>query len=183
MGYRTVAEAMSDASLREVVDTLMTRDILPSLKAPRGLDLPDYIRAILKRFRNPSMHHELAQIAWDGSQKLPFRILGTLRDALAAGRPTDRLCLPLAAWMRFIRRAARRGDSVNDPLAAKLVEIGNACSGRGSEDVPLFLALDTVFPADLRSEPRFTGPLTQVYDGEDTASFALPATVRAALIG
>ena len=183
MGYRTVAEAMSDASLREVVETLMARDILPGLTAPRGLDLPDYIRAILKRFRNPSMHHELAQIAWDGSQKLPFRILGTVRDALAAGRPTGRLCLPLVAWMRFIRRAARRGDSVNDPLAAKLVEIGNACSGRGSKDVPLFLALDTVFPADLRSEPRFTGPLARVYDGEDTASFALPATIRTALIG
>jgi fructuronate reductase len=183
MGYRTVAEAMGDVSLRESIETLMTHDILPSLKAPRGLDLPDYIRAILKRFRNPSMHHELAQIAWDGSQKLPFRILGTIRDAIAVGRPADRLCLPLAAWMRFIRRAARRGDKVNDPLAAKLVEIGNACSGRGSNDVPLFLALDTVFPADLLNEPRFTGPLIQVYDGEDTASVTLPAKIRAALVG
>ena len=174
---------MDDSSLREVVATLMTRDILPSLKAPRGLDLADYIRAILERFRNPSMHHELAQIAWDGSQKLPFRILGTVRDAIAAGRPTDRLCLPLAAWMRFIRRAARRGDEVNDPLAAKLVEIGNACTGRGSHDVPLFLALDTVFPGDLRDEPHFTRPLTRVYDGEDSASFALPEAIRAALAG
>ena len=181
-GYRTVADAMEDASLSEVVETLMTRDILPSLEAPRGLDLPDYIRAILERFRNPSTHHELAQIAWDGSQKLPFRILGTIRDALTAGRPPDRLCLPLAAWMRFIQRAARRGDKVNDPLAAKLIEIGNACVGRGSSDVPLFLALDTVFPADLRDEPRFTRPLIQIYDGESTPSFAVPANIRAALL-
>ena len=181
-GYRTVAEAMGDPRLSEVVETLMTRDILPSLEAPRGLDLPDYIRAILERFRNPSTHHELAQIAWDGSQKLPFRILGTIRDALAADRPTDRLCLPLAAWMRFIQRAARRGDKVNDPLAAKLIEIGNACVGRGAADVPLFLALETMFPADLRNEPRFTRPLIQVYDGEDTPSFTLPANVRAALL-
>lgn len=182
-GYATVAEAMDDPSLRDVVETLMTQDIMPSLKAPTGLDLADYIRAILERFRNPSMRHELAQIAWDGSQKLPFRILGTIRDALAAGRPTDRLCLPLAAWMRFIRRAARRGDKVNDPLAAKLIEIGNACTGRGSNDVPLFLALDTVFPADLRNEPRFTRPLAQVYDGEDSVSFKLPAKLKAALVG
>lgn len=181
-GYRTVADAMADASLSEVVETLMTRDILPSLEAPRGLDLPDYIRAILKRFHNPSTHHELAQIAWDGSQKLPFRILGTIRDALAAGRPTDRLCLPLAAWMRFIQRAARRGDKVNDPIATKLIEIGNACVGRGAADVPLFLALDTMFTADLRNEPRFARPLIQIYDGEDTPSFTLPAKVRAALL-
>ncbi len=84
--------------------------------------------------------------------------------------------------MRFIRRAARRGDKVNDPLAAKLIEIGNACVGRGSSDVPLFLALDTVFPADLRDEPRFTRPLIQIYDGESTPSFAVPANIRAALL-
>ena len=181
-GYRTVAEAIADPNLSEVVATLMRQDILPTLTAPRGLDLADYIRAILKRFHNPSTHHELAQIAWDGSQKLPFRILGTIRDVLATGGRTDRLCLPLAAWMRFIRRAARRGDKVNDPLAAKLIEIGNACVGRGSSDVPLFLALDTVFAADLRDEPRFTRPLIQIYDGESTPSFAVPANIRAALL-
>lgn len=183
MGYRTVAEAMGEASLREVIETLMTQDILPTLKAPRGLDLGDYARAILTRFRNPTMHHELAQIAWDGSQKLPFRILGTIRDAIAAERPADRLCLPLAAWMRFICRAAQGGDKVNDPLATRLVEIGGACTGHGASDVPLFLSLHSVFPADLRNEPRFTRPLTRIYDGEDTASFRLPAKVRAALIG
>ncbi len=180
-GFRTVAEAMSDDSLREIVEALMTQDILPTLTAPRGLDLRAYIGTILKRFRNPNTHHELAQIAWDGSQKLPFRILGTIRDALAAGRPTDRLCLPLAAWMRFIRRAARRGDKVNDPLAGRLIEIGSACSGNGATDVPMFLALETMFPSDLRSEPRFIQPLVKVYDGESTPELRLPMRIREAL--
>jgi fructuronate reductase len=174
---------MGDESLREMVETLMTQDILPSLKAPRGLDLLAYSRAILKRFRNPSMHHELAQIAWDGSQKLPFRILGTIRDALAAGRPTDRLCLPLAAWMRFVRRAALRGEQVNDPLASRLIEIGNTSTGRSAVDVPLFLAVESMFASDLRNEPRFTRPLMQVYDGEDTAVLRLPPGIRKALLG
>jgi fructuronate reductase len=183
MSYRTVAEAMGDESLRELVRTLMTQDILPSLKAPRGLDLNAYVGAILKRFRNPNMHHELAQIAWDGSQKLPFRILGTIRDALDAGRPTDRLCVPLAAWMRFVCRAARQGDRLNDPLAETLLKVGRACEGRGAADVPLFLALETVFPADLRDNPHFTEPLTRVYDGNDTSRFVLPLHIRRALRG
>ena len=34
----------------------------------------------------------------DGSQKLPQRLLGTIRDRLAAGRPFDRLALGVAAW-------------------------------------------------------------------------------------
>jgi fructuronate reductase len=182
-GYRTVSEAMGDANLHALVNTLMTEDILPTLKAPRGLDLQQYIRAILKRFRNPNMRHELAQIAWDGSQKLPFRILGTIRDALAGGRPVDRLCVPLAAWMRFVRRAALRGELVNDPLAQKLLDMGRQCQGRGSFDVPLFLSLETVFPQELRNDARFTQPLIQIYDGNDTGSLTLPPRVTAALRG
>jgi len=181
LGYQTVADAMRDEDLSTFVKTLMVADIVPTLSTPRGLDLHAYIAAILKRFRNPNMHHQLAQIAWDGSQKLPFRILGTIRDALAAGRPTDRLCVPLAAWMRFVRRAAVWDDSLNDPLAKPLLDIGRACEGRGHTDVPLFLALDAVFPADLRNEVRFTRPLTQVYDGNDTSDFIMPARVREAL--
>jgi fructuronate reductase len=122
------------------------------------------VGAILKRFRNPNMHHELAQIAWDGSQKLPFRILGTIRDALAAGRPIDRLCVPIAAWMQFVRQAAVRGERVKDPLAAHLFDIGRACEGRGEPDTRRFLALESVFPTELRAEARFTQALAKAYD-------------------
>jgi fructuronate reductase len=163
-GYVTVAEAMKDDELRAFVQALMLEDILPTLTAPRGLDLRAYVDSILRRFRNPNMHHELAQIAWDGSQKLPFRLLGTIRDALAAGRPSDRLCVPIAAWMRFVRRAALKGAHVKDPLAAALFEIGHACEGRGATDTLRFLALDAVFPAELRSDARFTQALSKAYD-------------------
>jgi fructuronate reductase len=163
-GYVTVADAMKDDELRTFVQALMTEDVLPTLAAPRGLDLWGYIDSILKRFRNPNMHHELAQIAWDGSQKLPFRILGTMRDALAAGRSVDRLCVPIAAWMQFVRRAALRGERVKDPLAATLFDIGRACEGRGISDVPRFLALDSVFSPELRSAGQFSRALTAAYD-------------------
>jgi fructuronate reductase len=163
-GYVTVADAMKDDELRAFVQTLMLEDILPTLTAPRGLDLRSYVDAILKRFRNPSMQHELAQIAWDGSQKLPFRILGTVRDALAAGRPINRLCAPLAAWMHFVRRAALKDERVKDPLAAQLFEIGRACEGRAATDTLRFLALETVFPAELRADARFTQALVKAYD-------------------
>jgi fructuronate reductase len=163
-GYRTVAEAMRDEGLRATVEVLMVEDILPTLQPPPGLDLHAYVRAILRRFRNPNMQHALAQIAMDGTQKLPIRILGTMRDALASGRSVDRLCVPLAAWMRFVCRAAARGERLNDPLAERLAQIGLACTGRAAADLPLFLELDTMFPADLRNEPRFTRPLARAYE-------------------
>lgn len=163
-GYVTVADAMKDDALSTFVQELMLGDILPTLTAPTGLDLRGYVDSILKRFRNPSTHHELAQIAWDGSQKLPFRLLGTIRDALNAGRSIDRLCVPIAAWMQFVRRAVRGGEQVKDPLATKLFEIGRACEGRGATDVLRFLALESVFPAELRGDTRFVQAVSKAYD-------------------
>lgn len=166
-GYRTVAEAMRDDRLRTAVERLMTDDILPSLQPPADLDLHAYIRAILGRFRNPNMRHALAQIAMDGTQKLPIRILSTVHDALASGKPVDRLCLPLAAWMRFVRRCATRGEVIDDPLASRLTQIGHACTGSAAADLPRFLALNAMFPAALRSEPRFIKPLASAYEQDD----------------
>jgi fructuronate reductase len=164
-GHETVAGAMQDVDLAAFVGTMMKRDILPTIKAPRGLDLNEYIQAILQRFRNPAIRHALAQIAWDGSQKLPFRLLGTIQDNLEAGRPIDRLCVPIAAWMHFVRRKAADGEQVVDPLARRLFEIGTSCQNRAAADLPLFLGLEQVFPAALVTNDIFTSGLTRAYDG------------------
>ncbi|MBS7458166.1 mannitol dehydrogenase family protein [Coralloluteibacterium stylophorae] len=163
-GHASVGEAMDDAALAGFVRVLMREDILPSLRAPQGLDLDAYVDAVLARFRNPSIRHALAQIAWDGSQKLPFRLFGTIADALAAGRGIDRLCLPVAAWMHFVRQRAGAGERVTDPLAERLFELGRACDGSAAADVPRFLALHDVFPPALRESPAFREALAQAYD-------------------
>jgi fructuronate reductase len=169
-GHETVADAMKDTRLCELVTTMMKEDVRPTLRAPRGLDLNAYIEAILRRFRNPAMRHALAQIAWDGSQKLPFRLLGTIGDNLEAGRPIERLCVPVAGWMQFVRRQAVRGERVTDPLAERLFEIGGACENRSQHDVPAFLGLRSVFPDRLVRDERFTTALARAYDELATES-------------
>jgi len=164
-GHETVAQAMQDVDLAAFVGTMMVRDILPTLKAPRGLDLNVYIQAILERFNNPAIRHALAQIAWDGSQKLPFRLLGTIQDNLQAGRPIDRLCVPIAAWMHFVRRKAASSEEVVDPLAKRLFDIGRSCQNRASTDLPPFLALESVFPPSLSAVEEFRDALARAYDG------------------
>lgn len=64
----------------------------------------------------------LSQIAWDGSQKLPFRILDTVRDNLHANRDINLLCIPIAAWCLFVSRKAKAGESITDPKATALIE-------------------------------------------------------------
>ncbi len=151
-GLRTVAEAMADAPLVGFVERLMREDIAPSLPDTPGLDLSAYIASILARFRNPAIAHQLAQIAWDGSQKLPFRLLGTVADALAAARPVARLAIPVAAWMVFAARRVRSGEALVDPLADVIAAIAGAPPERQPE---LFLAMDAVFPPALAADVRF----------------------------
>jgi fructuronate reductase len=164
IGHDTVAAAIADAPLARFVVRMMTEEILPTLRPPAGLDLDEYIAAILGRFRNPAVRHALAQIAWDGSQKLPFRVLGTILDNLQAARAVNRLCVPVAAWMHFVRRKALMGEQLTDPLAERLLAIGRGCHNRAAADVPAFLALDGVFAPRLAADARFREALSRAYD-------------------
>nr|WP_149194588.1 mannitol dehydrogenase family protein [Luteimonas suaedae] len=177
MGIETVADAMRQPALAGFIERLMREDIIPTLDAPRGFDPHAYVGAILARFRNPDIRHLLSQIAWDGSQKLPVRILGTIADALAAGRPVDRLCLLVAAWMRFVSRQARAGVALVDPLDAALREIGGTATGDTQGDVAAFLALDAVF-APVSGDARFAEALRKAYA---TLGDATPTAVAHAL--
>jgi len=118
---------------------------------------------VLARFRNPGIRHLLSQIAWDGSKKLPVRITVTIGEALRAGRPIHRLVMPLAAWMKFIARQARVGMAIVDPDAARLSQIGSACTGDAVADVERFAVCEAVLPPALLADPRFRHALEAAY--------------------
>ncbi|HEU4530640.1 MAG TPA: mannitol dehydrogenase family protein, partial [Steroidobacteraceae bacterium] len=181
-GYETVSQAMSDRDLSAFARTLMLEDVLPTLDSPEGLDPLHYVEDILARFRNRAIRHPLAQIAWDGSQKLPFRLLGTIGDRLAAGAPIDRLCVSIASWLHFLRQRAHQRIPIVDPLAERLAAIGRECSGETS-DVPRFLGLEGVFPATLAANPRFRTTLRDAYGRLSVPPEQIPARVRESLAG
>ncbi|HEY6455950.1 MAG TPA: mannitol dehydrogenase family protein, partial [Steroidobacteraceae bacterium] len=163
-GLETVAQAMAERALRTFIERLMLEDIEPTLAVPRGETLASYRQSILQRFENPAMRHQLAQIAWDGSQKLPIRILGTITDAIHARRPLARLALPVAAWMHFIRTRAVIGVPIVDPLREQLVACGERATGDSSSDLQMFLNLPGVFPASLARNAEFLQALGEAYD-------------------
>jgi fructuronate reductase len=163
LGFESVFEAISDPALGGFVERLMRQDMAATLAPTAGLDPDVYIGQILARFRNPAIVHKLSQIAWDGSQKLPIRLLTTIRDALAAGRSVDRLAVGVAAWMQFVRRQALAGATIVDPLAAELAELGRRCDGDPPHDVATFLAIRAVFAAQLAEQPRFRSSVEKAY--------------------
>jgi fructuronate reductase len=177
-GLQTVAEAMAQPALRRFIERMMIEDIEPTLTVPQAGALASYRQSILHRFENPAMRHQLAQIAWDGSQKLPIRVLGTIADALRAGRSVARLTVPIAAWMHFVRVRAREGIEIVDPLASQLAAVGRQVTGEASHDLPLFFALPGVFSSALTGEPRFVRALGETYE-VITAQGALAAVAAA----
>lgn len=158
LGHETVFEAMSDPALEGFVARLVHQDIAASLGRVEGLDVTAYADAVLDRFRNPAIRHLLSQIAWDGSQKLPYRLLETITEALAAGRPVDRLAVPVAAWIGFLRRKAQAGEKITDPLANVL-----AAAATLADPVSAVLAIRQVFPEALANNPRFEKAVLEAY--------------------
>ena len=108
-GWATVDAAISQPALRGFVEALMRDEIAPTLAgALPGVDLGAYRASCWRASPTRPWPTARAQIAMDGSQKLPQRLLGTVRDRLAVGAPVDRLALALAAWLHHLRGHRRR---------------------------------------------------------------------------
>jgi len=158
-GYRTIAEALGDTALYELVRRVIDDDILPTLEAPAELDLAQYRDSVLERFANPNIAHTTLQIAMDGSQKLPNRVLGTVVDRLEAGHTPLGLALVVAAWITFIASTLAQGGPVLDDPLAELLQTVVASADAVSVDptglVARVLAMGEVFPPQLRDSAAF----------------------------
>jgi fructuronate reductase len=159
----TVHDAMQDHYLSGLIEAMMRFDIAPTLQPAAGLDLEIYIQDILNRFRNPAIRHLLSQIAWDGSKKLPIRLLDTIRDVLARGATIERLVIPIAAWMHFIRKRTNDRDVLVDPLAEMLGTLARRTNGTAEIDVPMFLDIAQIFDPELAVHPEFQQQIIQAY--------------------
>ncbi len=161
-GYETVAEAMGDPSFERLVRGLMDEEVTPTLPLPPGADLARYKASLVERFRNPALKHRTWQIAMDGTQKLPQRLLGTVRDRLKAGAPIERLALAVAAWMRYVTGVDEKGRpiDVRDPLSERLRRLADEAGPVAERLAPALLQIREVFGDDLATDPRFTGPVT-----------------------
>ena len=152
-GHETIADTVADPVFSAFVKRLWEQEIMPSFQAPDGADLGDYATALFERYSNPSIRHRTWQIAMDGSQKLPQRILGTIADNLNAGRQSPGLMLAVAAWMRYVGGTDERGQpiEVKDPLSERLRGLSDA-AGMAAEKVAALLTVREIFSPDLAAQ-------------------------------
>ena len=138
-GHVYVHEAIGDPHLRALVTQLMLDEAAPSIDPGPGQDLPRYADQLLARFANPALDHRLAQIAIDGSQKLPQRWLQTLAENERRGIGCPAICAGITAWIDHLRGA---NGPVDDPLAAEL-----ACAAGADDPLAALFGPDGVLPS------------------------------------
>jgi fructuronate reductase len=174
-GYEYIAEVMGDAAYVKLIHGLMSEEAMPTLNMP-GVDLGAYRDQLLERFRNPALKHRTWQIAMDGTQKLPQRLLGTIRDRLKAGQGIERLALGVAAWMRYVTGVSEDGGEIDvrDPHALEMHAIA---ADAGDDAVALFdglVGMSEVFGTDLAGNEVFRkallGHLENLFDEGARAS-------------
>jgi fructuronate reductase len=159
-GHEFVYQVAAQPDFVAYMRALMA-EAVPTLHVPASVDLAAYREALVERFGNPALPHRTKQIAMDGSQKLPQRLLATLRENLAAGRPIVRLTLAVAAWMRYAAGVDEQGAPIDvaDPLKAEFAAIGERHRGDAPALAEALLGLRAIFGDDLPRDPRVTEPV------------------------
>lgn len=161
-GFAHISDCMQDRAFRHAARTLMLDEQAPTLRI-KDVDLTQYADKLIARFANPALKHKTWQIAMDGSQKLPQRMLAGIRIHL--GRETDwsLLALGVAGWMRYVSGVDDAGNAIDvrDPLSDKIREL---VAGSSSEQrVTALLSLREIFGDDLPDNPHFVQAIEQAW--------------------
>lgn len=111
-GHTTVAEAIADDECRQWVERWWD-EAGRTLPTPES-ELREYRARLLERWSNPRIAHQLTQIAADGSQKLPVRVLPVLRQYRARNELPPAAVTIIAEWIGYLRQ--RRTDALDAAL-------------------------------------------------------------------
>jgi tagaturonate reductase len=150
-GLESVAESVDDPEVGGFLLGVLAKEIIPALPLPRG-EMELFAADVLRRFRNPYIHHRLAAIALNSWPKFAARVIPQLRTYQQLyGRLPQRMVLALAATFLLYR-----GDVIEMRDDAATLEWFNAAwsdvkRGQRTIDAVLkeWLANATLWGSDL----------------------------------
>ncbi|MCQ8781531.1 mannitol dehydrogenase family protein [Mangrovibrevibacter kandeliae] len=165
-GHVHVRDVMADPALAGLVRRHLSA-AAATLGTLGGIDLAAYAEALLQRFSNPAIAHATYQIAMDGTEKLPQRIVAPAVDALRAGQSLRPFAFAVAAWMRYCVGRTESGEryDLRDPRKA-LIEMAVRSGPRDAAALTVgLLALPGLFPVELLGASRFVGDVETILAG------------------
>lgn len=162
-GYQHINDCMGDDNYRRAAHDLMLKEQAPTLKV-QNVDLARYADLLIERYTNPALRHRTWQIAMDGSQKLPQRMLDSVRWHLADNSSFTLLALGVAGWMRYVGGVDEQGNAIEvcDPLLP-VIQAAVQQSEEGESRVKALLAIEAIFGKDLPLQGQFVDQVTNAY--------------------
>ena len=162
-GYQHINDCMEDANYKRAARALMLNEQAPTLKVT-GVDLERYADLLIDRYSNPALRHRTWQIAMDGSQKLPQRMLDSVRWHRVHQKPFPLLALGIAGWMRYVGGVDERGEAIEvcDPLLPVIQAAVNG-SAEGVSRVKALMGIEAIFGNELPQDATFVEAVTGAY--------------------
>lgn len=168
-GYDYVHQVMGDKAFCQLIQHYMEA-VTKILEVPAGFDIEHYQQQLLDRFTNPSLQHRTAQIAMDGSQKIPQRWLHSVVDMLqvehsqnmkvlnaADEQPSEVLALAVAGWIKYLHGQRDNGDTfvIDDPMAEMLQAALDLANSEKTSPVLAIVSIKAIFGDLLQQQPDF----------------------------
>lgn len=158
-GYTYVRDVMAQPELAQLSDRHMraAQATLPQLP---GVNLDEYRSQLLARFANTAIAHRTEQIAMDGTEKLPQRILSPAMETLACGGNIFAFAFAVAAWMFYCVQNTGNDDPLNDPREDEIIALLE--TARTAEQISDTLhGLPGLFPQSLTDSAIWRSQVTE----------------------
>jgi len=164
-GYEYIRDVMDDDGLAALARRQMNA-AAETLDPVPGIDLEHYADELIARFSNKAIAHRTYQIAMDGTQKLPQRLLEPATEALAQGSKAETYAIAVAAWMRYALGIDRSGKAyeLRDPRAEEIATLLADVPRNGGAVSAALFTLPGLFPKALMDNVVWTEDVANKLD-------------------
>lgn len=164
-GHTFVSDAVATPEFKRFIHQLWD-EIEVTLPPISGFSVIDYRRELFARFENSTLQHRTQQIAMDGSQKIPQRVLAPLYERHQSGFDSPALMAVLASWVKYQFGVDRQGKffQVYDPLKDRLQKIVFESKGETLLLLRSITALDSIFGNSFQNDRELFRSLCDSFD-------------------
>jgi len=153
-GVDTVGDMMKDADFGRFVHEVVFNELAPALPMDRA-EVEAFASAVMERFQNPFIQHQLLSISLNSVSKWKVRVLPPVKNYMETfGTVPSLLAFSMAALIAFYKGDLREGYSPNDD--AGVIEFISA-AWTSDDMVDQVLGNSSFWGEDLRELPGFSG--------------------------
>jgi tagaturonate reductase len=147
-GLETVEDVMQDETFFRFVKEMMEDELIPMLDLPKE-ELQSYSEAVLERFKNPFIRHELKSISLNSISKFKTRLLPVLlRYQQERGKLPELITLAFAALL-----LSYRGDKVQRQDGAEVLAVFDEAWSKPEQFIATILKDESLWGQDLSLVP------------------------------